>query len=188
MMIFKFLIFSICLKFAWCLPSGAPVEACEDLTPRHGVNQPNTLPIPVELLLESSVIRAGDLLSVSLRARNDTVFGPLEFKGFIIQARIANPNVNVTGRVIGNFELTDGVRYVPCPTLSPNSVVTQTTNSDKSYIQLLWRAPTNIFEPYITVNFYYTIVWMFPMFWTNAVSSPLIIENPAAVHSPYDNL
>lgn len=181
-MILKFLILSICLKIASCFPDGAPAQACEDLTPRHGQNQPNPEVMPVDVLLESNVIRAGDLISVSLRARNDTMFGPLLFRGFLVQARLMTANVNVPGRVVGSFELTDGARYVPCPTLSPNSVVTHTTNSDKAFIQLLWRAPTNIFEDFVTVNFYYSIVWMFPVFWTNAVSSPLIIENPARLH------
>lgn len=187
-MIFKFLIISLCLNVALCYPSGAPIEACEDLTPRHGQNQPNPIEIPVDVLLETDVIQAGDLISVSLRVRNDTVFGPLAFRGFIIQARTQTSGGNVTGRVVGNFELTNGVRYVPCPTLSPNSVVTHTAYNDKTYVQLLWRAPPNIFENFITVNFYYTVVWMFPVFWTNAVSSPLRIENPAFVNDPYNDL
>lgn len=187
-MIFKFLIFSICLKIALCYPNGAPIQACESLIPAHGQNQPNPEAMPVDIILESNVIRAGDLVSISLRTRNDTIFGPLLFRGFLVQARLAAPGVNVTGRVIGSFELTDGVQYVPCPTLSPNSVVTHTSNSDKAYLQLLWRAPTNIFENFVTVNFYYTIVWMFPVFWTNAISSPLVIENPSYMQNLADNL
>lgn len=187
-MIFKFFILSICLKIASSLPNGAPIAACEDLIPRHGQNLPRPEEMPVEIILESSVIRAGDLISVSLRARNDTMFGPIQFRGFLVQARIQGASSNVTGRVIGTFELSDGVQHVPCPTLTPNSVVTQTTNNEKTYIQLLWRAPANIFEDFITVNFYYTMVWMFPMFWANAVSDPLIIENPAHYQNPsYDN-
>lgn len=182
-MFFKLLMFSFCLKIVLSFPDGAPIQACEDLTPIHGLNQPRTEEIPVEILLGSDAIHVGELVSVSLRARNDTMFGPLLFRGFIIQARIMDPNLNVTGRVIGSFELTEGVRHVPCPTLNPNSVATHTINSEKAYLTLLWRAPTNIFED-ITVNFYYSIVWMVPMFWTNAVSSPLIIENPIRFQNP----
>lgn len=185
-MIFNFLIFSICLKVVLSFPNGAPIAACETLTPQHGLNNPNPVEMPVDLLLESDVIRAGELVSISLRVRNDTVFGPLLFRGFIIQARTLTAG-SIPSRAVGTFELTDGVQHVPCPTLGPNSVVTHTINSDKGYLQLLWRAPANIFEDYITVNFYYSIVWMFPVFWTNAVSSPLVIQNPARLYN-IDNL
>lgn len=187
-MILKFLIFSICLKIASSLPNGSPSEACEDLIPRHGINQPRPVEeMPVDVLLESTVIRPGELTSISLRARNDTMFGPLQFRGFLIQARVQGANA-IPGRVIGTFELTDGVQHLFCPTLTPNSVVTHSSGNEKAYLQLLWRAPANIFEDHVTVNFYYTIVWLFPMFWANAVSSPLIIENPVHFQNPYENL
>jgi len=183
-MFFKFVILSICVKFVVSFPDGAPEQACETLTPIHGLNQPRPEENPVDLLLESNVIQAGELTSIALRARNDTMFGPLLFRGFIVQARILDQNLNVTGRVVGTFELSDGVRHVPCPQFGPNSVVTHTINSEKAYIRLLWRAPTNVIGDSITVNFYYSIVWMVPMFWTYEVSSPLIIENPTRHQNP----
>lgn len=182
-MFLKLTILSICLQIALCFPDGAPTQACEDMTPLHGLNQPRPEEMPVDIILERNVIRAGELISVSLRARNDTMFGPLLFRGFMVQAKIAGAGT-VPGRNTGTFELTDGARHVVCPTLAVNSVVTHTSNNEKGYIQLLWRAPANIFEPTITVNFYYSIVWMVPMFWVNAVSSPLTIENPIVMESP----
>lgn len=176
-MLLKILIVSICLKVVLSFPDGAPTQACESLIPVHGLNQPRPEEMPVELLLETDVIHPGGLISLALRVRNDTMFGSFLFRGFIIQARVMDPNMNVTGRVVGSFELTEGVRHVPCPQFTPNSVATQTSNTDKGYLRLLWRAPPNISGDFVTVNFYYSIVWMVPMFWTNAVSSPLIIEN-----------
>lgn len=176
-MLLKIVILSLCLKAVLSFPDGAPTAACETLTPVHGINQPRPEEMPVDVLLESNVIREGEYLSVALRVRNDTMFGAFLFRGFIIQARINDPDMNVAGRVVGSFELTEGVKHVACPQFTPNSVVTHTSNNDKGYIRLLWRAPTNIFGDSITVNFYYSVVWMVPMFWTNAVSSPLIIES-----------
>lgn len=185
-MLIKILILSICLNFALCWPNGAPIEACETLTPVHGLNQPNPADMPIEVLLESNVVQAGQLMSVSLRVRNDTMFGPsLTFRGFIIQARVQGSNA--PGRATGTFELTAGARHVPCPTLGANAVVTHTINNDKTYLQLLWRAPVNIFEPFITVNFYYSIVWMVPVFWTNAISATVTVQNPAFMEHHYAN-
>lgn len=175
-MLLKLVIFSLCLKVVLTFPDGAPEAACETLTPVHGLNQPNPMDNPIEIIPEFSHIHAGDLMSVDLRVRNDTIFGPLQFRGFIIQARIDDPNMGVAGRVVGSWELSEGARHVPCTAFPPNSVATHTSNSDKTFVRLLWRAPTNVFQD-VVVRFYYSIVWMVPVFWTNTVSIPITVVN-----------
>lgn len=181
-MFFKILIFSLCLNAVLCWYNGAPPETCETLIPGHGGPFGDT--IPADILIERQLISAGELISVSIRSRNDTIFGPFMFRGFMMQARIFDTNMNVPGRVTGSFEqLPSDTRYVPCPTLAPNSVVTHSINHDRSYLQLLWRAPTNIVGNSITVQFYYTIVMNVGIFW-HSVTDSIVIQNPARVQNP----
>lgn len=175
-MLFKFVIFSLCLQAVLCWHNGAPPETCETLTPGHGGPFGDT--IPVDILIERNVITAGDLISVSFRSRNDTMFGNFMFRGFMMQARILDTNLNVPGRVTGTFEsLPADARHVQCTTLSANSVVTHSINTDRTYLQLLWRAPVNIIGNSITVQFYYTVVMNIGIFW-QSVSGPITILNP----------
>lgn len=173
-MLFKLLIFSFCLKIVLSYSNGAGSEACEDLQPQHGPFGPTEGESPVEVLFESDVVTAGQLIELHLNSRDPGFL----YRGFMIQARVVDPESNVPGRVVGTFELTAGVQYVQCPTLPPNSVVTQTTNTDRNSIQLLWRAPPNIVGDYITVNFYKTIVENFVNFWVYDISSPITVINP----------
>lgn len=180
-MFFKFIIISVCLQTVLCWYNGAPPETCETLTPPHG--GPFGDVIPADILIERDVITAGELISVSIRARNDTIFGNFMFRGFMIQARILDTNLNVPGRVTGIFEnLPTDARHVICPTLSPNSVVTHSINTDRTYLQLLWRAPVNIVGNSITVQFYYTVVMNVGIFW-HSLTGPVTINNPIAFES-----
>lgn len=166
---------------ALCWYNGAPVETCETLTPPHGAPFGDT--IPVDILIERDVISAGELISVSIRSRNDTIFGNFQFRGFMMQARISDANLNVPGRVTGIFEqVPSNARHVPCPTLSPNSVVTHSINDDKTFLQLLWRAPTNIVGNSISVQFYYTVVMNVGIFW-HSVTAPITIVNPVRLEN-----
>lgn len=173
-MLFKVLIFSICLNVAFGWYNGAPSETCETLIPAHGSSFGDVIPVNIEL--ETTTITAGHLMSLAIIARNDTIFGDFQFRGFMLQARRVDAGATVPGRVVGNFEAGPGVRHVECPTLYPNAVVTHTFNDDKTFLQILWRAPANIIVPQISVEFYYTIVMNVGIFW-HAVTGPITVLN-----------
>jgi hypothetical protein len=147
--------------------SGASTLACTDLTPRHGTNTPQTSAMPIDMTVQPGVINAGDVVTITLQGR--------AFKGFIVQARILG-----SGEVTGSFEFTSEMRTMDCRTLPSNSVATHINNEDKTSVVLRWRAPTNFNSAFIQVNFFYSIVESFPVFWNNGISrTTVFINNPA---------
>lgn len=80
-------------------------------------------------------------------------------------------------KVIGTFEVTNGMRVVACPTLPANSVATHTDNSDKTSFELRWRAPATLSSDFVIISFYYGIVQTGAVFWNNGISSPVFIQN-----------
>lgn len=170
-MYLKLVAFVICLQSAFAFPNGAPTAACQTLTPLHG--GPLPFDVPVEVLMSSTTINAGSLITLSFRSLHGTVFGDFWFRGFMVQARIEDGS----GRVLGFFETGPGVRYVDCPMYYPSSTVTHTAHNDKNLVQINWRAPTNIGGSSIVVRFHYTIVMNVGLFWANQVSSPITVLN-----------
>lgn len=176
-MLFKTVIFSLCLNVVLCWHNGAPEETCEHMTPQHGGPFGDT--IPVDMVLGRSVVPAGEVLPISIISRNDTIFGPFTYRGIMMQGRIDDPNMGVAGRVLGSFEqFPDHIRYVPCPTLPPNSVITHSINIDRTYTQVHWRAPTN-FVGNIPMRIYYTIVMNIGIYWHSSTEQ-FTITNPAS--------
>lgn len=171
-MLLKALIFTLCLKFALCFYNGAPTQACLTLVPNHGSIFP--VDIPVNLELSSTTVRAGYPLPFQIVSRNDTIFGDFLYRGFMIQARLADPNLEIERRVVGTFDLASGSRYVDCPMLPPQSTLTHSINTDRSFTGIVWRAPHSMSG--ITVNIEFTIVMNVGMYWT-AVSPPITVTD-----------
>lgn len=167
-MLFKALIFTLCLKFALCFYNGAPSAACLTLVPNHGSIFP--IDLPVNFQLSSTTVRAGYPLPFQIISRNDTIIGDFQFRGFIIQARVADPNMEVERRVVGTFDVATGTRFVDCPTLPPQSTLTHSINTDRTFMQIVWRAPHGMAG--ITVNLEFSIVMNVGMYWTGV--SPAI--------------
>lgn len=183
-MLLKFIILFVCLKSALSHSNGADDLACVNLTPQHGDNTPQTSPMPVQVIVPSTV-RAGQLVTVTLLGSPGFIF-----RGFMIQGRTITTGIPVEQQgefylhhfdyskmmillflVTGSFELTAGMRRMDCSALPPNSVATHIDNSNRASINLSWRAPSNFGAPFIVVNFHYSIVESFPVFWTNGVST-----------------
>lgn len=171
-MLFKTLIFALCLKSALCFYNGAPTAACISLIPNHGSIFP--IDIPVNIVLSSTTVRAGYPLPFQIVSRNDSIIGDFMFRGFMIQARLSDPNMEVERRVVGTFDLASGTRHVDCPTLPSQSTITHSINNDRTFTSLVWRAPHGIFG--VTVNLHLTIVMNVGMYWT-AVSPLITITN-----------
>lgn len=84
--------------------SGAPREACSDLTPQHGGNTTSSSSAPYRLTVSSDEISAGNEVTVRLEAV------PLEenfFLGFLIQARTIDDKEQLGESAFGEFVLND---------------------------------------------------------------------------------
>lgn len=171
-MLFKALIFTLCLNFALCLYNGAPTASCLTLIPNHGSIFP--IDIPVNIELASTTVRAGYPLAFNIVSRNDSIIGDFRYRGFIIQGRLADPNMEVERRVVGTFDIASATRYVDCPMLHAQSTLTHNINHDRTFTSVVWRAPHGLSGA--TVNIHLTIVMNVGMFWT-AVSPPITITD-----------
>lgn len=84
----------IALPSAWCYSTGAPGQACADMTPQHHV-APQSSPAPYQLGLSANQVRAGDTIELELKGLSeaDTI------KGFLVQARAGDQAVGqfITG-------------------------------------------------------------------------------------------
>lgn len=178
----KLLIFSICLKVVLSFYNGAPTAACTTLIPSHGDIFP--VPIPVEMVLSTNVIRAGYPMALSIRSLPDTIFGDFFYRGFIIQARIDDPNLDIPSRVVGTWDITTGAQHVTCPAFTPGSTITHTLNNDRDLHSFIWRAPAYHTFPgdFIIVRLHFAIVMNVGMFWPG-VSDPIRVENPNLVRN-----
>lgn len=173
-MIFKVLIFSLCLKVVLSLYNGAPTAACTTLIPTHGSQLP--IDIPVQFSLSANVVRAGYPLTVSIQSLPGTVFGDFFYRGFMFQARLAGSSLPIASQVVGTWDIATGTRYADCPQLAPQSTLTHSINNDRDFTQLIWRAPHTFTGDFIMVNIHYTIVMNVGLFW-HVVSPPIRVEH-----------
>ncbi|XP_076305185.1 ferric-chelate reductase 1-like [Tachypleus tridentatus] len=78
-----------------CWPNGAPVNVCDDMTPRHGQNRPQPSRYsPYQITQSANSYRPGDVLQVTITGNGGT-----PFKGLMVKAY--DPE---TGRPIGLFK------------------------------------------------------------------------------------
>lgn len=90
----------IVVPTVWCYSSGAPAQACGDMTPQHGVD-PQSSNAPYKLYPSTKSIRSGG--SVDLELKGDA--NGNTFKGFFVQARIGDTPV-------GQFKVDANDKYV----------------------------------------------------------------------------
>merc|ERR1711976_240721 len=112
----------------WALPDGAPVEACGDLLPAHGL-PPQSSPAPFKVEVE----RHGDHADVTIERTSGK-----EFRGFAIQGKDAS------GQITGRFEILDAAesRILSCPGGDDaENTVTHTNNNLKSSITVEYYPP-----------------------------------------------
>ncbi|XP_037288024.2 putative defense protein isoform X1 [Rhipicephalus microplus] len=142
-----------------CYPSGAPVQACNDMMPQHGSaasNDKGTL----------------DLTAAMDGKRNVKVVLTGTFKGFLIKA------VSKDGGVVsGKFTIDkpDTMKGLDCDGHT-DSAVTHTHNGDKNSVAVTWTAPDSFTGD---VMFRATAVRTKPDFYVGLMSSAIKIEAPS---------
>lgn len=146
--------------------TGADPAACTNLTPMHGTFSPQTSPVPATIVSESgSHVASNQLVTLTLRANPGTTF-----RGFMVQARRSD-----ISQAVGDFQVSGGdMRILSCPNF-PTATATHTNNLEKNVVQLQWRAPVVPAGQRIIVNFYYSIVQSYDMFWASWRSAALIV-------------
>ncbi|CAD5121565.1 DgyrCDS10064 [Dimorphilus gyrociliatus] len=149
----KFLGLLLLITYVSAFPSGAPEEACEDLTPLHLVS-PQTSPFPYTV----EVTKDGDNYKVTLSATGDDVF-----RGFLMQARRGTDRTP-----IGKFEgFNNESTGLTCNGGTDNSATHANAVSKKS-ISVTWNpngANTD------NVQIFVSVVRLFDTFWVRFPAS-----------------
>merc|ERR1719500_1242981 len=115
-------------------PKGAPQEACDSMTPKHGDAKPQTGEPPYNVKVSATSVKPGDTVDVTISAISGA-----KFKGFLLQARSSGSG---HGKLVGTFESgVEGSKYLECLALD-RATVTHTNPEDKETITFKWKAPS----------------------------------------------
>ncbi|XP_058054768.1 putative ferric-chelate reductase 1 homolog isoform X2 [Anopheles bellator] len=142
------------------LPNGAPTSVCHNMLPFHGGGiPPLTTKTPFLITPQSSVIGSGQLLKIDIESFPANIV----FKGYMIQARAADPPHNIVGR----FENSDAaaIKLIDCE--AAHDTATHTSTSPKQELTLEWTAPDNFVGDVI---FNATIAQDYDKFWVGLPS------------------
>lgn len=120
---------------------GAPVDVCEDMTPKHPA-APQKSKMPYKVLVNSEAVSAGGVAKI-------TISGKGGFKGFLVQVRR-------NGDPVGKFLVADDdkfVKTISCGKGAQNAA-THKNSENKNNLSLNWQAPAGLkdqVQVYVTV-------------------------------------
>lgn len=77
---------------------GAPVEVCDDMTPKHPVD-PQKSSFPYTVTVSQSEVKAGEKVQITVKAAKEK-----SFKGFLLQVRNGD-------KAVGSFSIPDTDKY-----------------------------------------------------------------------------
>ncbi|XP_019867119.1 putative defense protein 3 [Aethina tumida] len=129
---------SILLATALAHPTGAPTEACDSMTPDHGVN-PESTQLPNTISLDKTDLKAKDKLKILIE-------GP-PFRGFLAEVRKQGSD-----EAVGKFIADEGQHTINCHN-NKDSAITQSGRELKDKVTLIWEAPdeTGDYDVFITI-------------------------------------
>lgn len=90
-------VLAACVGVALSYSTGAPTEACQNLTPQHGPVQPRTTPFPYNILLSKTGVAAGETIKVTIQGKSKEN----KIAGFMIQARDGSLPIGQFGVIEG---------------------------------------------------------------------------------------
>ncbi|XP_041457714.1 uncharacterized threonine-rich GPI-anchored glycoprotein PJ4664.02-like [Lytechinus variegatus] len=171
-------------------PDGAPVDACGDMMPVHGMATPQVNQNRLGIAMTTVVMtdeddgdeEDGDATTVHVTLIGNQPFSGF-FKGFMIQARHVGGD-----RPIGRFvRIPAGQQGLNCSGVE-NSAVTHTNNDQKFGVSFAWKPLKK--DDTTNVIFVATIVKSYNRFWTNIISEvlfPSVPTTPSWRDNPDEN-
>ncbi|GAB6031630.1 hypothetical protein CHUAL_009390 [Chamberlinius hualienensis] len=158
----------LCVALVSGLPTGAPLEACDTMTPMHDIYTPQPTASPFSFTLTSTNVAVGDVIHVSLAAGDNR-----PFQGFLIKGLAKGQ----TDGVAGKFSMTmlpNKLGAMPCQYLDCSGVgqsaLTHVAADNKTVMEVDW-SPTEAG----TFNIVGTVVQTFPEFWDKFYSEDITV-------------
>lgn len=120
------------------LPDGAPNRAdiCQSMVPGHKGTSPQTRPRPFDIIVSPDYYKAGDSLKVAIK-----MHGSEKFRGFMIQARLADPSLK-NNETIGYFQASTGSKTI-CVGEHGNALTHASSTDPKEYMTVDWNSPSS---------------------------------------------
>ncbi|XP_030623462.1 putative ferric-chelate reductase 1 [Chanos chanos] len=149
-----------CVRVAEFYPSGAVGASCGSMTPVHRSYSSQGTTAPYTVTADRDSFMNGDEITVTLRASSSA------FTGFMLQARAVGGTTPV-----GSFSVnTADAQLLTCNGQS-GSAVSHTSSSQKTTIQIKWKAPTS--GNLQNIEFMGTFVRSFSVFWVGVKSAQI---------------
>nr|XP_023015098.1 putative defense protein Hdd11 [Leptinotarsa decemlineata] len=120
-------VFFCTIAYSQAYSGGAPVDTCDDMTPKHPF-EPKSSAFPYKISLSKKEVKAGETV--------DIVIGGKEFKGFLLQVRNGD-------KAVGQFQITGSDKFakaIDCHGTS-QSAATHKNAEAKNNFKLSWKAP-----------------------------------------------
>ncbi|XP_057375811.1 putative defense protein [Daphnia carinata] len=152
-------------------PDGAPLEACETMTPGHGVDPQLITSSPFQTEIPSGQYAIMDnALNLELRSKNDVT----TYKGFLVMAF----DMNDATKPIGTFELPSDGKVIDCSGIV-GSAATHKVNNEKKLTTVQWVPPQGFMG---TAIFRTTYVHNVTTFWvkTESIAVTYVMELPTS--------
>lgn len=129
--------------------TGAPVEVCDDMKPKHPY-EPQTSALPYQVTVDKDQIKATDKVKI-------TITGKKPFKGFLVQVRKAG-----NAAAVGSFSVDKAIgKTIDCG--HSKAAVTHNNDSNKTGVTLEWTPSADaagVYTVYVTVAEDGAIFWV----------------------------
>ncbi|XP_072389173.1 putative defense protein 3 [Diabrotica undecimpunctata] len=135
---FKLLVLLSVVYYTHAYSTGAPLEVCDDMTPKHPFN-PQASEIPYKFGLSKNEVKGGEQVEITISGL---------FKGLLLEVREGD-------KAVGEWVVADNdpdFQTLNCHN-NKNSAITHKNANDKSNVKLVWKAPnkTGKYVLYATV-------------------------------------
>jgi len=142
--------------------TGAPPQACNTLTPKHGPTTPQNGAPPFDFSVSKTTVNAGDRVTVTLSRSGN---GP-SFKGFLLQARKSGGST-----AVGKWTPVSGIsKGLKCDD-QDNSSLTHVNNDEKEQVTGEWVAPARG-----TYEIFYTVAENGGTYWVGQKSRTITVS------------
>ena len=131
---------------------GAPLEACQNMKPRHGTGAQSSV-APYNISVEPMHYSSGTTVTVTLMGLSTT-----KFKGYLLTMRRVEDNTTI----VAGFSVPNRGQLLACDGQN-NSAVTHTEGADKTSVSFTWTAPA---QSEGSLQVFATVVQSKSIFWT----------------------
>uniref|UniRef100_A0A182KFZ1 Domon domain of stromal cell-derived receptor 2 n=1 Tax=Anopheles christyi TaxID=43041 RepID=A0A182KFZ1_9DIPT len=156
------------------LPNGAPTSVCDNMLPFHGGGiPPLTTKTPFLITPQTTVVGSGQMMKIDIESFPANIV----FKGYMIQARAADPPNNIVGQFVESDA--SAIKLIDCQ--AEGDTATHTSTSPKQELTLEWTAPDNFVGDVI---FNATIAQDYDKFWVGIPSERVRIVASSTTVAP----